>query len=167
MKSGSELFANRSVLVSAWSVKEQFWKASPKGGSIPLMLGCKMKAREAYNDIYFKIPQQVPKFEWQGPYQRHCRAQIFSSLTETFLPPPPSQSPYLFVNLWRKFDLKHKKEKVLVLNIEDFSMAELSSSLDCCLWKENRTGERLASTGVIITHTICKNIGVHSAWAVW
>lgn len=45
MKSGSELLANRSVLVSAWSAKEQFWNASPKGGSIPLMLGYKMKAR--------------------------------------------------------------------------------------------------------------------------
>ncbi len=38
------------------------------------------------------------------------------------------------------------------------SVAELSSSLECCLWKENRTGEQLASTNITITHTICTNI---------
>lgn len=42
------------------------------------------------------------------------------------------------------------------------SVAELSSSLDCCLWKENRTGEQLASINVTITHTICTNISAQN-----
>lgn len=39
MKSGSELFAKRSVLVRVCSEKVWLRKASPKGGSIPLTLG--------------------------------------------------------------------------------------------------------------------------------
>ena len=39
MKSGSELFAKRSVLIRVCSEKVWLRKASPKGGSIPLTLG--------------------------------------------------------------------------------------------------------------------------------
>lgn len=51
------------------------------------------------------------------------------------------------------------------------SVAELSSSLDSCLWKENRAGEQLASTNVTITHTLSAQTSVHKtghlACAVW
>lgn len=50
------------------------------------------------------------------------------------------------------------------MNMEDLSarMAELSSSVDGCLWKENRTGERLASTNITITRIICTNTSLRS-----
>lgn len=62
--------------------------------------------------------------------------------------------------------MREKKKRVLVFNMEALaallSMAELSSSIHCCLGKENRTGERLASINVTITRIICTNASIQN-----
>lgn len=51
MKSGSELLARRSVLIRVCSENRWLRKASPKGGSIPLTLGCNTTDRCVKHDI--------------------------------------------------------------------------------------------------------------------
>lgn len=170
MKSGSELLANRSVLVSAWSAKEQFWNASPKGGSIPLMLGYKMKTRSRRipwdlfrnTSIYIWIlrPNLNRAYTWgiakhrsSVPWRKlFCHLPCLKLLIVSSI-----SGGNLILSL---------KEKVLVFNKEALAahlrMAELSSSVHCCLWKENKRGERLASTNVTITSIICANTSVQN-----
>lgn len=54
MKSGSELFAKRSVLIRVCSENVWLRKASPKGGSIPLTLGYKREVFILEHERLFK-----------------------------------------------------------------------------------------------------------------
>lgn len=177
MKSGSELLANRSVLVSAWSAKEQFWNASPKGGSIPLMLGYKMEARsrsipwDPFQNtsiwISILIPNLNRAYTWgiaehrsSVPWRKlFCHLPCLKLLISSSI-----SGGNLIVSIRKKF--LYTKKKDFVFNMEALaallSMAELSSSIHCCLWKENRTGVRLASINVTITRIICTNASIQN-----